>query len=493
MNIWQRIVRSFEAEAPLAGSTQSTAPHDPFDLDRPLFMLSPHDAFSIRQAAEGISIMGGIGSGKTSGSGETIARAMLEAGFGGTVMCAKAEECEAWVKMARQTGREEHLVILRPDQPWRFNFIDYQMQQGDGLVENVVALVSTVSDMVKGKQSQGGGDPFWDRAMQMLLRNAIELLFLARGTLTLDDLCQFVADAPRNKEEVGDSAWQEESFCATIIAEAAGQAETPQQRQGFEVASRFMLKQYVELGDRTRSSIEATFLAMADSLLHGVAWELLSTTTNLVPEVTFADGRIIILDLPIQQYHDVGRTVQGIFKYMFQRAVLQRDTNQYPRPVFLWADEAQNFVSSFDYKFQAVARSARACTVYLSQSVSNYYSVLGGGEGRDETHAFLGNLVTKVFHANSDHATNQYASDLIGQHWMTVYNFGSSQNAQQPGDNRSAGGSQSVQYKVLPAQFTTLRKGGPKNNLEVDGIVFQGGRTFHATGDTYMKAVFKQQ
>jgi type IV secretory pathway TraG/TraD family ATPase VirD4 len=233
----------------------------------------------------------------------------------------------------------------------------------------------------------------------------------------------------------------------------------------------------------------ATFTGTIDLLQHGLIWELLGTDTTIVPEVTYRDGVIILVDLPIQEFHHLGRIVQGIFKYMFQRAILRRNASRYPRPVFLWADEAQNFVSSFDYQYQAVARSARACTVYLSQNVSNYYSVLGA-RGRDEANSFLANLVTAVFTANSDHNTNDYASKLIAQHWQTLYNYSSSRTDKTT--NSSAGGSQNLQFKVIPAEFTTLRKGGPQNGLQVDAIVFQGGRIWRATGDTWMRTVFKQ-
>ena len=64
------------------------------------------DDFTIRQACEGISIMGGIGSGKTSGSGAQFARAYLRAGFGGLVLCAKNDEAELWREYAKATGRE---------------------------------------------------------------------------------------------------------------------------------------------------------------------------------------------------------------------------------------------------------------------------------------------------------------------------------------------------------------------------------------------------
>jgi type IV secretory pathway TraG/TraD family ATPase VirD4 len=464
-----------------------------WDLDTPLLRLSPQDAWNIRDACEGVQIFGAIGSGKTSGSGAAIAQSFLRSGFGGLVLCAKPEERQLWEQYAAATGRSNHLVIVSPQHPWRFNYLDYELRRegkGGGLTENLVALLTAVTEIVEGKQEQANGDRFWERAMRELLRNAIDLLALARGTLTLEEICTLIMDAPQSLEEVGSARWQQSSFCAECITAASEKKKSVRESHDFEMAARYWLKNFPALADRTRTSIVATFTSIADMLLHGIAWELFCTTTNLVPEVTYKDGIIILLDLPVQEYHALGRIAQGIFKYMFQRAILRRDVNVYPRPVFLWADEAQNFVSSFDYQAQAVARSARLCTVYLTQNISNYYSVLGS-RGRDEANALLGNFQTKIFHANSDHPTNQYAADLISQEQTTTYNYSASSHGQ--GGSVSAGGSDTVRYKVLPAAFTTLRKGGPPNGLQVDAILFQGGRIWQASGDTYLKATFSQR
>ena len=474
-------------------SQQHAPTRDPFHLDNPLLYLSSYDAWSIRDACEGVQIFGAIGSGKTSGSGAAIAQSFLRSGFGGLVLCAKPEERLLWEQYAQQTGRSNHLVIVSPQQPWRFNYLDYELRRegkGGGLTENLVALLTGITEIVEGKQDQAGGDRFWDRAMRELLRNAIDLLALAKGTLTLEEICTLILDAPQSPDDVGSPRWQQTSFCAQCIAEANEKKKTQRETHDFEMAVRYWLKSYATLSDRTRTSIVATFTSIADILLHGLAWELFCTGTNLVPEVTYKDGIIIVLDLPVQEYHELGRIAQGIFKYMFQRAILRRDASKYPRPVFLWADESQNFISSFDYQYQAVARSARACTVYLTQNISNYYSVLGA-RGRDEANALLGNFQTKIFHANSDHPTNQYAADIISQEQTTTYNYSSSSNGQ--GGSTSAGGSDTVRYKVLPAAFTTLRKGGPANGLQVDSILFQGGRIWHATGDTWLKTTFRQR
>ncbi len=490
MGLWKWLGLSDPAAA--TASAPARLSGQPFDLDQPLFYLSPHDPWTIRDSAAGTIIMGEIGSGKTSGSGAAIAKSCLRAGYGALVLCAKPEERKIWEGYVKETGRTSSLKIIEPGGGYRFNFLDYEMRRegsGGGMTENLVALLSQVSDIVSGKQEQGGGDKFFDRAMQELLRAAIDLLAIARGTVTLEDIRELVASAPQDEEEVDDETWRAESFCAELMQQAFEKDKTPEQAHDFELVQRYWFKEHARLSDRTRTSITATFTSTVDVLQHGLAHQLLGTNTTIVPEATYRDGAVILIDLPIQEFHEVGRVVQNIWKYQFQRAILRRDVDTYPRPVLLFADEAQNFVSSFDYQYQAVARSARACTVYLTQNISNFYSVLGA-RGRDETHAFLGNLTTKIFHANSDHNTNQYAADLISQQWSTVFNYSSSRSNDSA--NSSAGGSQNLQYKVLPGEFTTLRKGGPQNRLEVDAIVYQGGRSWHISGDTYMRAVFRQ-
>lgn len=485
-----------------------------YDLRTPLLKFSENDEWTIADAAEGTSIMGAIGSGKTSGSGATIAKAFLRSGMGGLVMCAKPEERELWEGYTEATGRRDELIVVSPepdtyndDTFWRFNFLNYEMKRegrGGGHTENIVNLMTRIIEIAEGTHDIASKEQFWERAMRQMMRNAIDILALSQDNLTLNDLLRFIQTAPQNSDDAtpsqayqkqaadeGRALWWDTSFCAQSIIKAEENAKTPRQKNDFSVASNYWIHEFAPMSVRTRSGIISTFTSVADQLLHGVAWSMLASPepTNIVPEMTYKDGAIIILDMPVQEFQVLGRVVQGIFKYMFQRSILRRDTKQYPRPVFLWADEAQNFVSSFDYQYQAVARSAKACTVYITQNISNYYSVLGGANSQSEAHAFLGNLQTKIWHANGDYASNQHASDTLSQAWQTAGSFGVSEGA---GQTNSGGGSEVVQYKVLPSEFTTLRKGGHANNLEVEGIVFQGGRIWDATKDTHLKSIFKQ-
>src|ERR1700740_1898036 len=69
-------------------------PSDTWPLDLPLVGFSKREAdvWTLGDAFQGVLIMGENGSGKTSGSGELLARKYLKAGFGGLVLCFKTHE-----------------------------------------------------------------------------------------------------------------------------------------------------------------------------------------------------------------------------------------------------------------------------------------------------------------------------------------------------------------------------------------------------------------
>lgn len=489
MNFLQQVQKLLTGE-PKKQNGVVKARADPWDLDRPLLYFSPEDAWTIRDACEGLQVFGGIGSGKSSGSGAAVAKSFLRSGFGGLVLCAPPGEKDAWLEMAEATGRSADIVVFSPEEPYRFNFLDYELRRGGrggGQTENLVNLFSVVMEIVEGKQSVGGGDQFWDRAMKELLRNSIDLLSLAQGTLSLEDVNRLIAEAPTSNKEVFDENWQKTSFCARCLQIADQKEKTPRQEHDYEMLCRYWLRSYPALADKTRTSVTATYSGIADILLHGDAYQLLGMETNIIPEVTYRDGAIILVDLPIQEYGEVGRIIQGIWKYMFQRALLRRNAKKWPRPVFLYCDESQNFISSFDFRYQAECRKAKACTVYLTQNIDNYYAVLGGN-GRTETDALLSNFITKCFHSNSGN-TNEWASQLISTEWTTTSSFNASLDGEPGG---STGVSESVQSKVLPAEFMTLKKGGPINDLIVEAIIVQSGRVWKDTGETYIRVKFKQ-
>lgn len=343
--------------------SQPSAPVDPLGLDAPLLYFSKSDPWRIGDACEGTQIFGATGSGKTSGSGAAIARAFLAAGFGGLVLTAKTEETALWKRYAQQTGREASLLVVSPASGQRFNFLDYEYRRpgaGAGLTENLVALFSNILE-ASGRKEQSS-DSYWQDALKQLLRNAIDLLAIAKGSVTLPELYQLIASAPQSREEVRAQAWQEESFCFQCVAEGEEKPKTPGQERDFNLAARYWLSEFPSLAAKTRSIIVSSFTSMADGFLRGLMADLFCTRTTFVPELS-QEGAIIVLDLPVRQFDKLGQAAQAMFKFIWQRAMERRDPQPSLRPVFLWVDEAQQFATSYDMQFQATARSARVCTV----------------------------------------------------------------------------------------------------------------------------------
>ena len=141
--------------------------------------------------------------------------------------------------------------------------------------------------------------------------------------------------------------------------------------------------------------------------------------------------------------------------------------------------------------FLTTARGSRACTVFLSQNISNYYVTFGSTQGKDMTNSLLGNLNTKIFHANTGE-TNTFAADLIGRTWQTRTNVGT-QVSQEGGHSRSIQTHDSLAYEVEPREFMTLKTGGNENNKEVEGYIIQGGTVWKENQKVYLKARFKQE
>ena len=443
-----------------------------------------------------MQIFGSSGSGKSSGSGQAIAKAFLAEGFGGLVLTVKPDERKIWKRYAAQTGRSDDLRIFKPGGKYQFNFLDYEMRrpgEGAGDTENLVRLFRYVVDVQQGANRQ---DSYWENALNQLLRNAIDVTAAATGKMQLADVREIIMTAPLFREQLEDRDWLEASFCMQSIKAALARELAPEKRRDLEAAADYWTAEFPNLSTRTRSIIVSMFTGIADTFLRGQMHDLFCNELSLVPEMS-ETGKIIILDLPVKNYGEGGKLAQALFKYLWQKAIERRNTKKSPRPVFLWADEAQNFCAGYDMQFQATARSARACTVYLTQNLSNYYAAFGKGDkGKHEADALLGNLQTKIFHANGDHITNTWAADTIGRSWQqhTTTNSGQSQQQGQEGRQNSsgAGTNESYDYIIPPTDFITLRTGGKSNNSTVDSVIFQSGRRFAATNESYIRAAFLQ-
>lgn len=352
--------------------------------------------------------------------------------------------------------------------------------------------------------------------MDLLIYNTIDLCLLAYSTVSVQKLYDIVQSAARGDKENPDGeptafeqafltaketienldeAWHESlrdpdnAWNARLVSlEVAREKAIPQIRL-YKFVHQFFIETYRQLAEKTRSIIDFSFSSFLYNLLREPAYSLFcSGSSTFKPEDTL-DGKIILLNLPVKNFHRVGRDCQILFKYIWQRAMERRDIRENGRPVFLWADEAQHFLHEHDAEFQATARSSRVATVYLTQNLPNYYAAMGGEKSEYRVKSFLGTLATKIFHANSDIETNKYASDLIGEIFFDDVSRSSTVSGEFS-STRSM--SMRLEKAVRAEEFTTLKTGSPKNDHTSTAYLHCQGTRF-STGGPYIKVKFKQK
>lgn len=488
-------------------------------LDTPLLDFGG-EVWGIRDACEATIITGAPGSGKTSASAKALRQAFLRAGMGGTFLCAKVDEAENLLQDVRAAGRADDVVLIRDDGQQRFNVLDYAARTlgGPGFERNITDIMRRMNEAAKvanpRQKSDSGENSYFEEGAMKWLNNAFPLLLVTEGNIRLRQLNRFIATLPSSPADLerGSPAWQRWSkgYCAEVHQRAYERAMQPDADPNtvriLNEHGTFFLEEVPMLDNRPRSSIASTLTNLIDPFLSGKMAEIFCTDTTITPDAC-RDGKIVILDLPPIRYGASGLIAQSLWKYLFGIAS-QNNARPDSRPVFLYMDEVQNFVSATDADLLAQARSSKICSVFITQDYPTFFAKLG----EEDAKSLLGKFGTRVFHANSSYETNLAASDLIYK--VEFFHVGETQSLSA---NSGAGGNQGDResgsqgniglsavrgqsssgykdYEIAPDHFVSkLRTGTERNRFKVDGIVIRTGRNWKRTGRHWIQAEFDQR
>jgi hypothetical protein len=243
--------------------------------------------------------------------------AFLKAGYGGLFLTAKRDDAETYERYVRAAGRLPDLRRFGPKEKYRFNPFDAALRSTDagaGFVEHIVEMLSACMEVAernggKGSDLEEGG--YFRRAVKALIRAAIEILVLAKGRFTIEELYRIVISAPNSPDERESPAWRGASFCWECIREADANAP-PHKRGDFILSADHLFLEWSQLSSRTRSVVLSSFTSMIDPLNRSVCRELIGTTTNLTPEEAYLDGALILLDLPVKLFDETGLFLQVV-------------------------------------------------------------------------------------------------------------------------------------------------------------------------------------
>lgn len=461
---------------------------DPLDI--PLFWWTRDDPFSIRDLLRSIVIMGAAGSGKTSSVGMLLGRALARnPRIGGVIIASKPEDREMWTSIFG-----DRLTVFAPDQPHRFNVIDFEAMNGADARE-ITQLLMTIGESLQ-KTEGGGRDPFWHQQNARTTHNAVEIVYQAHGKVSTHDIQRFIANAPTSGEQLLSEEWQKGYHCTTSRL-AFERAKTPIEAHDYEQARAFFFNEWPHLATETRSSILAGVMGLLHAFNTGVVRELIGTETTITP-ASLAPGQWLLVDMPIANYGVAGAFVAGAWKYAVQRHVLRRKADANTPVTCLWIDKYQNHITSYDAKYLAECRSHLGCMAVLTQSMHSFFSAMGGRDAQSKTKALLTNLATKVFMALGDEESARYASSLVGRAIIRLAS--SSRNGAGPlfeeiVGNYNLGTSLSEHFEdLIQARLfmNGLKTGGPENGFVAEGWVIKNGTPF-SNGENAMLVGFSQK
>jgi hypothetical protein len=470
-------------------------------LDRQLLTLGDTIPFTGKMATEGVFCCAELGWGKTFLVFQRFLKAYVRAGMGGWILGAKGEDLEPVRRLFRALGAEGRLTIISPKHRNFTNWFEALASiapPGSETEEVVGALTSLMEIESRSAAKSGGQDShFFTTQAQLLLSAIITCSRLAGERITAENIYRFLVSLPQTAAQLADEGWKAASYANQSIGKAFGAAKTPREQADYNNATLYLLRELINLNDRTRSSIVSTVSAMLAKLLRGWMAEIWSSTTTARFQDAFA-GRWFYIDTSPLEYGEYGVTSLVMAKHLAQRMIQRRPIDASSRPVALMFDEGQAIFVTADRDHQAVCRSKLGVSWVATQNMTGLYSVLGGGPAAEaQVRSWVALFGCKIFGANTDWTTNTYASELCGQRLESLMSGNMNQGAQTSTyevlmgrcNDVSAGWSESYQPCVRPEHYVRLRKPEPPHH-EADAVVIMP-RLQQAIGSHFVQVTLR--
>jgi len=497
-------------------------------LNEPLLKFAGEDiAFTVADACTSALVIGNTGSGKTSAVGKTLCTKLMDYGYGMLVLTSKKDEADLIKFYAQQSNRSHDIVEIKPNGSHAFNFMEYEstVRSDTSYARNLLDLLKVVIHAGEDRNEDSETDPFWRNSQEQLIKNTIQLLLLAYGKVTVPLLFEIAQSTPyKEKEETNKKSSNEENepnaFDKAMQAakqnikqkvdawkEQLGtnwinkltdeeylhqlQEAIPEYRT-FKMVNQFFMEGLYNISEKTRGIIILSLTSFLSNLMDDPIYDLFCNKPSTVtPESCIHEGKIVIVNIPVDLYDRIAKDCQTMCKYIFQKAWQRRNLNENSRPVAIYADEFQNFTHPLDHTLLATARSNCISTIYLTQNLPAIYANMGGSSHRVENKvkSLLSLLSTKFFLCNNCPDTNAYASTLIGKSYVKdqSVNFNAGEKI-----NIGGGAHYILEDMVRPEQFSKLKTGGERNKYMVECIIHMQGKVFRS-GSNHKKIMFYQR
>lgn len=355
-------------------------------------------------------ITGTIGTGKTASAMYPFTKqAMFYKAYdpnlkpGMLILDVKGNFYKQVVKFAEEAGRLEDIIIIELGGEYKYNPVHKPNMRPLVLANRSKIVLSLFSP-------RGTGDSYWLDKAELLITECIKLCRLYNnGYVTFSEINKLV----NNKNYL-------DAMMSKLIEYKENSLLSDDEEEEFETTIDYFDNEYMNLSENTLSIIQSVVTQMTQFFYTDS--EVRSTFSPPRNELNFEGfkdvvdkGKIVILKMNIAQYRNLAKTIAAYMKLDIQSEVMQRlirDGANTERPIYVFADEYQEFVTATDAEFYAQSREAKCITIVATQS---YTSLINTLKDRDTVRTVSQNLINKVWLRTDDLFTVEEAQKQTGK------------------------------------------------------------------------------
>ena len=419
-NLFRKILNHNSSSEP----AETRPPPYPFDEDRLQMIIGlKHSRLTLDEVArptwiivdekgmyQNFLITGTIGTGKTASAMYPFTKqAMFYKAYdpnlkpGMLILDVKGNFYKQVVKFAEEAGRQDDVIIIELSGEYKYNPVHKQNMRPLVLANRSKTVLSLFSP-------RGTGDSYWLDKAELLITECIKLCRLYNnGYVTFSEINKLV----NNRNYL-------DAMMSHLIEYRENSLLSDEEEEEFETTLDYFDNEYINLSENTLSIIQSVVTQMTQFFYTDP--EVRNTFSPPRNELNFEGfkdvvdkGKIVILKMNIAQYRNLAKTIAAYMKLDIQSEVMQRLVREganTERPVYVFADEYQEFVTATDAEFYAQSREAKCITIVATQS---YTSLINTLKDRDTVRTVIQNLINKVWLRTDDLFTVEEAQKQTGK------------------------------------------------------------------------------
>lgn len=357
---------------------------------------------------QNILITGAIGSGKTSSAMYPITRQLIsykadspKEKLGMLILDVKGNYHYQVSEYAKLYGRENDIITIEISGKYKYNPIDNKSLKPSVLANRLKTILLLFSP--------NNTESYWLDKSETVISEAIKLCRLYNNNyVTFQELHHLITDFNYYSSKVSllRQMFIKNTFNKTQICDLLSTIN-------------FFEKEFFSLDSRTLNILKSEITRITNCFVSD--YNIISTFCPTESNNNFLgfnnvinSGKIVVLNMNINEYRNLSKIIATYLKLDFQTEVLRQLSNKNinPHPVAFISDEYSEYASATDANFFSQSRESKCINIVSTQS---YTSLLNALNNKYTVEVIVQNLVNKLWFRSDDTFTIEDAQKQLRQ------------------------------------------------------------------------------